>query len=939
MDDDEAAANADQDIDFREELRKATGIGKRRRGVSFCACATATWPFRRRGGAKPDLSQQVKTMLGDAVEAHTEKDLDREISILTEVIKIEPRDNQAWDMLCEAQRERGNYQEGLLFKIVSAHLRHETSVWRECADESNRLGLLQQALYCLTKICQLDPNDLDTLWERATLAKDLKEMRSAKRAFLAILKKYPHDLAVLFELQSILVDGGDFPIAIKLFEDAMHHYMRICPTGVSVDHVGNEMPGNGFGLPALVALADFCSATGDYERAIHVIRGGVRWLQGRQDQRFWDALSDDREYDVEGKSPARTNIGATSRPGYFQLDLNARHRLAIARLKLGDLEEGTAHAEIILNENPLEFEILFREIADAFYEQRLFEKANDVYMTLLRDESTTDLYLVMQAAACLRNMGRTDDAIDAYEEGNHEPDPAALKEAKLKLAELYEGKGELRKALNIVYSVIDARKRNPAEKDDVDDNGEGQEESPTLFDEKRKKTKTKTKAKTKAKTSSWLDPAQLEDAAKRKQAEVENAWRRLQEMEPGMRAREPAAETQWLLAAETMIEAFREARELFSTAKVRPSHSKKPVAGNAERVEDDLAARLQLELGKMNNSGIRQRSNKGRKVRPSEETTYRGIPFDTWLTVFLDYAFLLTRRGQYPLAEEILKHASYSAVYQEVLTQDTIRLGLLACAIYEQKFDTATEICRKFINIYQFQSDAFHLLTAALASGHLQADAFQDSRLQKHISREVRLNHTMVSQPESKIKMKYGRYCLPREGTETDKDVPLDTTPGVSIPKPEVENAAAWTIFAQTFLPAKSYQSATFYMMHAFELYPKDPVVCLTLAITCLGRAMQRQADNRHYMIVQAMAFLTKYKALRGPTHREEADYNLGRAFQQLGLFTEAVQVYERVLAAVEKLLQDIGVARETAYNMSLIYNSTGAIPLAQQLYQKWLTV
>jgi general transcription factor 3C polypeptide 3 (transcription factor C subunit 4) len=37
--------------------------------------------------------------------------------------------------------------------------------------------------------------------------------------------------------------------------------------------------------------------------------------------------------------------------------------------------------------------------------------------------------------------------------------------------------------------------------------------------------------------------------------------------------------------------------------------------------------------------------------------------------------------------------------------------------------------------------------------------------------------------------------------------------------------------------------------------------------------------------------------------------------------------------------MQYTTVAQEAAYNLSLIYSMTGAIPLAKVLYQKWLSL
>ena len=61
-----------------------------------------------------------------------------------------------------------------------------------------------------------------------------------------------------------------------------------------------------------------------------------------------------------------------------------------------------------------------------------------------------------------------------------------------------------------------------------------------------------------------------------------------------------------------------------------------------------------------------------------------------------------------------------------------------------------------------------------------------------------------------------------------------------------------------------------------------------------MGRAMQRQADNRHHLIAQAMAFLTRYRELRtgDPDGLQEVEFNFGRAFQTLGILPAIPQTY-----------------------------------------------
>lgn len=93
---------------------------------------------------------------------------------------------------------------------------------------------------------------------------------------------------------------------------------------------------------------------------------------------------------------------------------------------------------------------------------------------------------------------------------------------------------------------------------------------------------------------------------------------------------------------------------------------------------------------------------------------------------------------------------------------------------------------------------------------------------------------------------------------------------------------------------------------------PYDPLICLLLAVSYIGRAFQRQADNRNYFVVQVrvllpllrlidsrssltphfttvtssqgLAFLDRYRKLhpQGP-ESDEVEYNFGACFHRLG--------------------------------------------------------
>lgn len=161
--------------------------------------------------------------------------------------------------------------------------------------------------------------------------------------------------------------------------------------------------------------------------------------------------------------------------------------------------------------------------------------------------------------------------------------------------------------------------------------------------------------------------------------------------------------------------------------------------------------------------------------------TFRGIKFDRWLLLFtqvshtcsrvpgaflnsgcFQYAFLLTREGQYPLANEILKHVASSNAFTSFAHQNTVKIVLMsthsmfcscrrwadqssrcsyiACATYQHDYPTVIEEGRAFILAFQFNNDALRLTLACLGNGGLEGyDAYVDKNYQKFMKRDLGL--------------------------------------------------------------------------------------------------------------------------------------------------------------------------------------------------------
>ncbi|KIJ10452.1 hypothetical protein PAXINDRAFT_182044 [Paxillus involutus ATCC 200175] len=527
---------------------------------------------------------------------------------------------------------------------------------------------------------------------------------------------------------------------------------------------------------------------------------------------------------------------------------------------------------------------------------------------------------------------------------------ASNTDAKMKLAELYEIMDEPRKAFELVYQVIDVRKRRPAQAEVIaPDPGTSSQHGASLFEEiahGRPKGKIATK-------QGRLTLAELKGLEEQREKEVLSGYKRIEGLWPNILSESCSdqIEREWMLEAEKLVEMFRETRNLFlttSTMIFRGMFPRRRHQRQNETDEERMASRLELiERDK------HLRKSKDDVNQQERADSFRGVSFDNWLRVSMQYAFILTKRGDYELGDEVLRHILLSNAYRSKEKQVTIRLAIITCAIAVEKYTVAVEQCRKLINAYQFNNDPMRVLLSSLASGF--------STLQKHMLRELRPSDGAVKTPELlKWNSSSQRYHLTTVKSSDDDDATKgadaledDAEEGGDVADPTSDKKPLWlptknnpmpvTLYGQLCLAAKSYQSVIFYLLHAYDYCPEDPMICLCLGISSLGRATQRQSDNRNHLIAQGMGFLSQYRAIRrraGEHVLPEIEFNFGRAFQQLGLHSLAVTNYERALQLVQdRDDDDVSVAREAAYNHSLIYVTTGAIPLAEALYRRWLSI
>ncbi|XP_067298945.1 general transcription factor 3C polypeptide 3 [Pseudorasbora parva] len=156
------------------------------------------------------------------------------------------------------------------------------------------------------------------------------------------------------------------------------------------------------------------------------------------------------------------------------------------------------------------------------------------------------------------------------------------------------------------------------------------------------------------------------------------------------------------------------------------------------------------------------------------------------------------------------------------------------------------------------------------------------------------------------------------------------------------DNHALYLLNGHTSLVSGTFKHALGQYMQAFRNQPDHPLHSLVVGLTFFHMACQRFVMKRHPLVVQGFSFLWRYVDLRG--HCQESLYNLGRALHQLGLSHLAIHYYEKALTLPPLKLEGIDddqvdLRREIAYNLSLIYQSSGNKEMARHVIYTYCTV
>lgn len=156
------------------------------------------------------------------------------------------------------------------------------------------------------------------------------------------------------------------------------------------------------------------------------------------------------------------------------------------------------------------------------------------------------------------------------------------------------------------------------------------------------------------------------------------------------------------------------------------------------------------------------------------------------------------------------------------------------------------------------------------------------------------------------------------------------------------QHKALTILHANNCLVAGTYKYA---LSDYTSVFQKDnsAMMAFLIGVTLCQMACQKFSAKKHSLVTQSVAYFWKYKELRGPEGLQESNYNIGRAFHQLGLLPPAIHHYKKALECRNKLIEEnakyLNLQREAAFNLHLIYMSTGAREIARMYIEKYIVI
>ena len=468
-----------------------------------------------------------------------------------------------------------------------------------------------------------------------------------------------------------------------------------------------------------------------------------------------------------------------------------------------------------------------------------------------------------------------------------------------------------------------------------------------------------------------------EEADKYHTSNIQSLFSRLQEMTPGMRDGDVIARNTWLECADELIHDFRSNRVLYPAERhmrfegFDPESRRRAFRKRWAKGED---GDHESESTEMRNDDTPLPS-----IESSIPTEYRGISFDEWLDIFLEQALTLAKLGMSYRShsyETITAVLDCTIWYHQPQSMLKTHVCYFACALAMDDGETLCNVvARWFMKEYQFVTDVYRLFAALnmLHSGPIEKGGkdvqiknapFRQGPSQKFLFRQIKAVDFYLPEEynqdgwdgpvpqhirdDEKGSTDAGKATLTSKNRDTGEQI-----------RPQEMDIVLLCLYASIMYTGGSFPNALHYFYRAYALDPKNPMLLLNMALCYLHQNFKRQNENRHFYIMQGLAFFQEYADARlakamsqGQQAVKDAsmeiDFNRARIWNVLNLTNLAVEGYKKVLAASREDEMEDGVRpfhtkfdvnREAAYSLQTAYALSGDMAMARRITDKWLVL
>ncbi|KAI0024668.1 hypothetical protein F4780DRAFT_547526 [Xylariomycetidae sp. FL0641] len=960
---------------------------------------------RTRGGKRgprkaAEPTGDVKMRIHKASEAYMDGHLEEAIEWVEDAIRINAETYRAWTLLMAFLEEKGDRKGSFMARVFSCNLQPKVvQGWIDCAEAGLALReehpedeeYLEQSMYCFSRALRADINNREARHGRAALAFEKGQIKTAAKDYNYLLERCCYDtyaLRGMAEMSVLLAstkkrDVVDKPhTAIKWYRLAIAHFRE--------NGMDARYPFEWQDVYIFAGLLAFVNQTKD---ALKELKSLSRWLLGRSDEDFWDdRQDDDREWDMHDsrrREVAQYQVDRYPDSAYgMGLSLDLRTKLAVYRLKLGDVEEAMHHVEIIDPEGPnsqyllSEEPHLIAEAAIALYEAGARSVALRFFTPVIYLPDLLEPPGFLAAGRCFLDIGDKRQAeecfaaaIDADETSRDE----ACIDARYELAKMYEAAREEREAFILVNEAIRLQRDYenapdaPEEEEEADakDQGKGQAANqagaigeatkpkktprpkkprepkpPKLRVIKPKIPRPKREKQGRRRPMVFAFHEEQMQAENQRSAELDQAWAVVNKERSEGDGDGPTEA--FMASARELIDDFRSYKNFYSWDKYL-SHmgieqeDKDAVASSLSRSKNLVEMRERLSHT-MNPEGAAHE-------KPLTERTavgYRGVPFNDWLQVFLEYAIALAHRGQFQEAYKVIDSARDAEVFlKDKEDMFLIHIAWAACALRGRDEEICVAAARFLMREYQFDTDGFRMFAALSRLCPSPASWYASGPVQKYLLRQIKLMDRGIRKLRG---IKLDR--MNKRADAEDSDDEKNTNPsGLIKPYPSKDfDTTLLTLYGHILFVSNSFIYALNYFFRAYSIDPSNTMVLLSIGQCYIHYALKRQSENRQYHLVQGFTFLHRYYAAMAASPdaavRQEAHYNMGRSYHAVGIPHLAADYYRRALddapddaGAGDSVTGREDISREAAYNLMQLCWAGGDEGAVRTLAEKYLVL